>query len=240
MIISNSHKFIFVHILKTAGTSACAALNPLLRWNDVILGGTEFGERMNAPYRQRFGLRKHSTAREIRAVVGDDLWSAYFTFTIVRHPYTRMVSFYRWLEQSVRNADRDAAVWSWPATKAFTESGTFSDFIRNETFLQATASRPQVAWLWDEAGGCIVDYIGRFEDLASTRAALAARIGVDLPPFERHNRSDDGRPLADFFAGEADYDYLHELHRQDFEQFGYDPAVRFPPSTTRARATPCD
>ena len=49
MIISNSHKFIFVHILKTAGTSICAALDPTLRWNDVILGGTGFGEKMNAP-----------------------------------------------------------------------------------------------------------------------------------------------------------------------------------------------
>ena len=76
MIISNSHRFIFVHVLKTGGTTVCAALDPFLRWNDVVLGGTEFGERMNGPYRDRFGLRKHSTAQEIRAVVGDATWSS--------------------------------------------------------------------------------------------------------------------------------------------------------------------
>ena len=46
MIISNSHKFIFVHVMKTAGTSVSAALDPWLRWNDIAIGGTRFGEQI--------------------------------------------------------------------------------------------------------------------------------------------------------------------------------------------------
>ena len=227
MIISNSHKFIFVHILKTAGTSICAALDPTLRWNDVILGGTAFGEQVNGPYKDRFGLLKHATARQIRAVVGDEVWVSSFTFTIVRHPYTRMVSFYTWLEKSIRNAGPDAAIWTWPSTKAFVESQTFSEFIRNDMFLQAMASHPQVNWVCDDEGRCIVDYVGRFEDLSSVRATISDRIGVDLRPFEWHNPSAGQKPIADFFSGEADYDYLRKLHEKDFELFGYDPSLRF-------------
>jgi hypothetical protein len=228
MIISNSHRFIFVHILKTAGTSICAALDPTLQWNDVILGGTGFGEKVNAPYKARFGLRKHSSAREIRAVGGEDVWSRYFTFAFVRHPYTRVVSFYTWLGEAIRrNADRGSPVWSWPSTQAFVESPNFSDFIRNEKFLQTEAALPQTESVCDEEGRCIVDYVGRFEDLSSVRATISDRIGVDLPPLERHNPSAGQKPLADFFSGEADYDYVRKLHEKDFELFGYDPSLRF-------------
>jgi len=227
MIISNSHNFIFVHILKTAGTSICAALDPTLRWNDVILGGTVFGEQVNGPYKDRFGLLKHATARQIRAVVGEDVWASFFTFAVVRHPYTRMVSFYTWLEKSIQKAGPEAAIWTWPSTKGFVESKTFSEFIRNEKFLHAMASHPQGDWVCDDQGRCIVDYVGRFEDLSSVRAMISDRIGVDLVPLARHNPSAGPKPLAEFFSGEADYVYLHKLHEKDFELFGYDPSLRF-------------
>lgn len=229
MIISNSHRFIFVHILKTAGTSICAALDPFLGWNDVVLGGTGFGERMNAPYKERFGLRKHSTAAEIRAIVGDDVWSAYVTFAFVRHPYARTVSFYTWLADAIRrNPDPAAPVWSWTSTQAFVESRTFSEFIRNEKFLQTMAARPQAEWVCDDEGRRIVEFVGRVEDLDAGMHTLSARLGLTLQPLQRHNASATDRPLAEVCRGEADYGQMHELFRRDFELFGYDPGLRFP------------
>lgn len=229
MIISNSHTFIFVHILKTAGTSICAALDPSLRWNDVILGGTGFGEKMNAPYKERFGLRKHSSASQIRAVVGDDVWSRYFKFAFVRHPYARVVSFYTWLGDAIRrNADRSSPVWSWPSTQAFVESPTFSDFIRNQKFLQTDAARLQTESVCDEEGRCLVDFVGRFEDLDAGMRTLSDHLGLALQPLDRHNASAGKGPLAEFFSSETDYAHLYELFRRDFDHFGYDPAFRFP------------
>jgi hypothetical protein len=231
MIISNSHKFIFVHILKTAGTSICAALDPTLRWNDVILGGTGFGEKVNAPYKERFGLRKHSSASQIRAVVGDDVWSQYFKFAFIRHPYTRVVSFYTWLGEVIRrNADPAAPVWTWTSTQAFVESPTFSDFIRNEKFLQTEAARPQTEWLCDEEGRCMVDFVGRFENLDAGMLTVVERLGLSVQPLGRHNSSATERPPTECLCLEADYEHLEQLFRRDFDRFGYDPALRFPPS----------
>jgi len=93
-------------------------------------------------------------------------------------------------------------------------------------------SRPQVDWVCDDNGRCLVDCAGRFEDLNSARATISDRIGVPLQELGRHNPSAEQRPLPASVAREGDYDYLHRLHERDFELFGYDPALRFPPAST--------
>lgn len=230
MIISNSHEFIFVHVLKTGGTTVCAALEPFLRWNDLILGGTAFGERLNGPYRERFGLRKHSTAREIRAVVGDETWTRYFTFAFVRHPYARTVSFYAWLANAVRrNPDPAAPVWSWPSTQAFVESRDFPEFIRHAKFLETEAARPQFESICGDAGRCIVDFTGRLEDLDAGMRTVSDRLGLVIKPLGRLNSSSDERPAAEGLPrDEDDYRYLERLFAPDFARLGYDPTWRFP------------
>ena len=227
MIISNSRKFIFVHVMKTAGTSVSAAIDPCLRWNDIAIGGTRFGEQIQPAFRERFGLHKHSTAGEIRAMVGADVWSSYFTFTVVRHPYDRIVSLYTWLHKKLRSAPPEAPEWSWPVAVAFRESQGFSGFIRHELFRRSLGGRPQVEWTCDDDGRCIVDFLGRFEDLDAARRTISERTGINLEPFERHNASTERTLHAELFSGEADYDVLHKLHEKDFEMFGYDPSRRF-------------
>lgn len=228
MIISNSRRFIFVHVLKTGGTTVCAALDPFLRWNDVVLGGTEFGERMNGPYRERFGLRKHSTAQEIRAVVGDATWSSFFTFAFVRHPYARAVSFYRWLGRTLeKHPEPTAPQRAWPSMQAFVESRDFSGFIRHEKFLTSAAALSQCATVGDEAGRVLVDFVGRLEDLESGMRTVSERLGLDLKPLGRHNPSGADRPVAELLSRDEDFAYLERLYLSDFAAFGYDPTRRF-------------
>ena len=226
MIISHTHRAIFVHIPKTAGTSITNLIEPVLQWNDLVLGGTEFGERLQEAYRKRFGLSKHMLARDIRRVVGDDIWADFFKFAIVRHPYTRLVSFYNWKRGAVSRAAPDSPVWSWPATEAFRQSSSFGEFIRHEKFIASRASWPQADWVCDEAGRCIVDFVGRFEDLGTAIQTVANRLGLPSGDLGVHNPSESDRPLADLFEGEDDYRYLHDFYRRDFEMFGYDPALR--------------
>jgi hypothetical protein len=226
MIISNTHRAIFVHILKTAGTSISALFEPHLRWNDLVIGGTAFGERIQAAYQERFGLSKHMRARDIRRVVGAAVWEDYFSFTIVRHPYLRLISFYHWKRATVSRAATNSPVWSWPATEAFCQSKTFSEFIRHEKFLASPAIQPQADWVCDEDGRCIVDFVGRFEELQAAIDTVARRLGFDAAPLGVHNASAADRPPAEVLHREDDYRYLHDFYRRDFELFGYDPALR--------------
>lgn len=226
MIISNTHRAIFVHVLKTAGTSIAALLEPHLRWHDLVLGGTTFGERIQYAYEERFGLSKHAPARDIRRIVGDGIWDDYFSFAVVRHPYTRAVSLYNWKRAEVSRAAADSRVWSWPATEAFRQSKNFSEFIRHEKFLSSRAGQPQADWVCDEGGRCIVDFVGRFESLAAPIDSITSRLGLVDARLGVHNASTACSLPADLLQGEADYEFLHDLYRRDFEMFGYDPALR--------------
>lgn len=226
MIISHTHRAIFVHIPKTAGTSITALIDPHLRWNDLVLGGTAFGERIQPAYQERFGLSKHMRARDIRRVVGEEMWADYFSFAIVRHPYTRIISFYNWKRAAVSRAAADSPLWSWPATEAFQQSRSFSEFIRHEKFLTSRAGQPQADWVCDDDERCLVDFVGRFEQLGATIDTIAARLGLASTDLGVHNASAADRPLTELLQGEDDYRFLHDFYRRDFEMFSYDPALR--------------
>ena len=74
MIVNHSHKFIFVHVPKAAGTSVSELFSKFSAYSDLEVGGTELGVALQKAYKRRFGLSKHSTAEVIRAIVGEETW----------------------------------------------------------------------------------------------------------------------------------------------------------------------
>lgn len=101
MIISSSRSFVFIHLEKCGGTSVESALQPHLAWYDMILGSTEYGEKMQNLYYERFGrenvnkemLWKHSTAKDVHAFLGET-WDEFLKISVVRDPVEIMKSFY--------------------------------------------------------------------------------------------------------------------------------------------------
>jgi len=55
------------------------------------------------PINEKFGLEKHSSVRGVVHVVGEEVWSEYFTFTVVRNPFSRIVSWYTFAERVFHN-----------------------------------------------------------------------------------------------------------------------------------------
>ena len=239
MYISQSRRFIFIHIVKAAGESVTELFDESGRWNDLPIGGTQFGEAVNRHYQKRHGFYKHSTSQEVRSVVGEQVWNDYFTFTFVRHPYSRILSLYKYAARMVdsqrspylkrlpRKGRRKHPMWQWEAIQAYVQTNSFSEFIRHPQYHADEASLPQTHWIQDEHGQEIIDFVGRVENLEADLRIVADRVGLPAFKLTQKNRSAPGSG-PEHFPTEEDYRLLEEAHQADFERFDYDPKMRIP------------
>src|SRR6185436_19387235 len=178
MFISHKTKSIFIHIQKTGGD----AIETAVRRDDP------------AAEVDSLGKRRHPFAREVRATVAPDLWARYFRFAFVRNPWERLVSWYCMCTQV-------------PAPNAFAkyvreQAPTFADFItRATTGMGERTTWNQLDFVSGDNGDLLVDFIGRYENLAADYAVVKKRLSLstDLP---HTNRSSHGS-YRDYYTDET-------------------------------------
>jgi hypothetical protein len=223
LIISHTHKYIFLKSLKTAGTSVEAALSKHCGANDMVtpLGDYWFNrdERgqwvhsaMNAE-----GFFQHDSAAEIRRKVPEEIWRDYFKFSIARNPWDRVVSDFSWQARNrpdLQTRPGRLHRLGLPFDELAETRKIFGTFVHGEW---KTNDRFYVA-----NGELCVDFVIRFEQLADDLAKVCRRIG--LPPLTLpHLKSGlrkDGRSYRDYY-GEATRAIVAERHHNDIRLFGY-------------------
>lgn len=225
MLLSHNHRFIFVHIWRTGGTSISEALRQhadpqwcVLRARRSAKVDEPSGSAVrHSLWRRLFGrslpaargpeyLSRHSTAREVRMRVAPEVFESYFKFAFVRNPFELLVS---WYHNALQNeTDKDTV------HRKVTQMNGFGDFVRWAT------SRPtlQVNFVTDRDGNQIVDFIGRFENLEADFAEVCRRIGVEasLP----HAFRSEHQAYRGYYDAEARR-LVEEHLRPDIERFGY-------------------
>lgn len=213
MIINHTHRFIFLHVPKNAGTSITAWLSGFTGWNDIELGGTDYGEQIQNIYGPRFKLYKHATAAQIRRIIGDEFWDMYFTFAVVRHPLDRLVSAYHFYCQ-----------WNHPSTDPVRAFSGFDEFIFSDYFKEdrmnptrPTGSQTQFLGIGGEHP---IDMLCRFEDLTDGLRLAAKRIGIPRPKLSRVNESKRGN-YRNYYTREL-LDIVIPAYREDFIALGYE------------------
>lgn len=217
-IINNSKKFIFVHVPKAAGTSVTSALSEYTTYKDLEIGGTQFGERIQKAYIERFGLGKHSPASSIKDVVGKKFWKECFSFSIVRNPYDRVISTYKFLKK-----------WNGTPEAIKKEIFNFKDineYINSDIWDKSPGPddifRPQVYWLTDkdEREEILVDYIGRCEELDNSLAKIKSIIeDVEVLPIKTPilNKTDGTMTLSPESIAR-----INKYYARDFRLLGYE------------------
>lgn len=213
MIVNHTHRFIFIHIPKCAGTSVTNFLAMFTRYCDIEVGGTEYGEFIQPHYYGRFGLRKHSTAREIRRVVGEGAWADYFKFAIARNPFERAISTYNFLTR-----------WTdWTGSGIMSAFPDVNHFILSDFWMSTDGPdwilAPQTEFL--NAGP--VDYLGRAEDVTKALVEIAARQAL---PIDAHDImaplvGESPVPSRLFQLSERALERIRNRYARDFETFGY-------------------
>lgn len=111
MIVSHTHKFIFIKTRKTGGSSIEKILFPFLDPNvDVCTGSDYDGTPRTA------GTKGGHKSAEWIELNFPEQWKTYFKFTIVRNPWDCLVSYYYWYRKG-------------PNPK-IVSSGSFEEFIK--------------------------------------------------------------------------------------------------------------
>lgn len=219
MIINHTHKFVFVHVPKTAGTAVSTMLSTLSTYRDQEIGVGAVGLHYQRAFGRRFGLVKHSPAHRIRAVMGKEDWNAYFTFAFARNPFARLLSIYHFLR-------------TWedipePEAKRLAPYTTFEEFLEGDLWATTPGPsgmyRPQTYWMTTPRAPrtMIVDFVGRHEQLVEDMAHIAAQIGGDVRLDTARKANVTPHYSREVRWSDAAIARVVEHYASDFELLGY-------------------
>jgi len=200
------------------------ALQEVVKWNDIVCGGTRYGQRLKDVWGEKWGIGKHASADELRSLIGEKRWERYFTFALVRDPIERAKSMYQWTERKVESQGwrrwarfvlprYQQDLWKWPTVKAYLDTDEFSGFIRHPCFVEAQISTPQYRYLsGNENEGLIVDRLCRLRNFEAEIEKIADIIGVDISVKEKNVSSNRNR----LRVNSGDRRYLRGVYEKDY------------------------
>jgi hypothetical protein len=229
-MISHKHKTIFVHIPKCAGTSI----------EMMFLKNLGLDYEQRAPLLLRPNDREdlgpprlaHLTAEEYIKYhyISDSLFNDYYSFSIVRNPIARTLSFYNYL--------------------GYSRTMPVSQFVQRElvSIFESQAGmywfmRPQVSYIYDKDDQLLVDSLYRLEEINSHMDEILRRANLTNSTFEHDNKSSHQtlrhrlrQTVKLFLQGsfslnpvfsrardfsESDIHTLQHLYKRDFDLLGY-------------------
>lgn len=185
---------LFIHVPKVAGTAVLEALG------------------------KRSGGRHHLPWYVYRAA--DPLFfDQAFKFAFVRNPWSRIHSAWVYLSHGGnRGSDMPLAalVQSFGAYDRFVTEGLGTGILRNHPLFL-----PQAEFVLGFDGRPVVDFLGRYENLAADFRTVAERLGLDpvLPVRNATERPSQGSASASL--SDHSRTILRAIYAQDFERLRY-------------------
>lgn len=212
-MISHPHECVFVHVPKTAGQSVEAVFQAALglrgRAGRAALLLRENRDRAQGPRRLA-----HLYGGEYVACghIGAPAFARYFKFAVVRHPYDRAVSEYRY--RAAARAAKGQAVPGFDAFLAEAGEDEHLDITRHMV--------PQVRYTHAPDGACLLDAVLRFERLQQETAPVLRHLLGHAAALPHRNRSAGAGGMTRAALTAAQRAALQARYAADFEAFGYD------------------
>jgi len=199
MVVCHNKKCIFIHIPKTAGTSVEQFIRENGK-NPILYHGVRDGRSMH-----------HFTAFDIKKEL-PIVFQNYYKFSIIRNPYTRLLSEYYWTPipgigfKSGQSKGDFITYVSQVVNKKL-----YFDNIYNDHFI------PQYLFIHN-GKKLLVDEIFRYEDLQWTIEYLKKKLNIQNP-FPNLNKSNNSFIKSDW--NERQKERIYKIYKNDFILFNY-------------------
>jgi len=232
MIISHTHKFIFIKSFKTAGTSVEAELSNFCSGSDIVTplndyrynrdeNGRFIHKSMNADEFVRLNLAnlQHAEALTIKDQVSPDVWNNYYKFSITRNPWDRAVSYFFWekrLDPALKPQKKIYHYLGMPFNELDQLRRLFSSYIKN-------ASWPNNDCFYTIDDQLCTDFVIRYEKLPEDYSKVCNKLELPastLPRLKGGVRKQRYH-YSDYYDEES-IAIVADRHKNDIRLFGYE------------------
>ena len=220
MPIFKDKKILFVHITKAAGSSIEKALGL-----DVNRVEENYNKENLVHFFWKGGVKleevQHYTLDQLirKKLIGMDIVGSYFKFVIVRNPFDRCVS--EWKYQTKMFKEKG---WFGYKNKMLVLN-SFEEYVKHLYFMYEKGvlnnrahDRQQYLYVYDKKGKVVVDFVGKFENILQDWKIIKQKTGleIDLP------KTNSGlREHYRFYYNKKTRAMVEKIYKKDLQLFGY-------------------
>lgn len=214
MLLSHRYKFLYVHIAKTGGTSARAAL-ARKAWLDPYRPLMFLCSKLSHMTGHKLGCKfpRHSKAIAAKEMLPKEFYDSLFKFAFARNPWDLQVSSYHHLRR-----ERPHLLEGHDDFESFLRYKL--DPARPYQYHIDTSIELQSDYVVDLHGNVIVDFVGKFENLHEDFAHICQRIGIQCELPHRRKATDRKQDFRGYYTDET-VAMVADYFRRDIELFGY-------------------
>jgi hypothetical protein len=154
---------------------------------------------------------QHYTWLEIKNHLGEDVFNQFTKFSIVRNPYTRIVSDYHWqikLLALIKPMSFDEFL---DLADKIVSRNKYDGSVHEDHFM------PQYMYLYDEDMTLQVEHVFKLEEIVKIKQFLWNNYKKKIGHHKKYNKRKSQIVLND-----AQKERVYLLYKKDFELFGYD------------------
>ena len=208
MPISHNHKFIFVHIPKTGGTSI-EQFFKLFKKNNLYEPKNNINENgvSYAP--------QHITAKQLKTHhLSKDHFDEYYKFAIVRNPYRRLISEYTWLRNGryfkITGAPKDFSEW----VKYYLAD------------IDTDHKLTQYEYLYDDNGNLLVDDVFKLENINKHFPTILENINYPYKNIRLPKMNASANVTIQEFIKPDIKPFIDNMFEKDFEILNYSTKIK--------------
>lgn len=193
MLISDKHKFIFIHIPKTAGSSIKNNILPYCNDGQLKISGENFTD-LN-------GYHPHVTISPKQV----DVYKDYYKFACVRNPFQRYVSMWKFFKKRKPQEFNNI---------------NFEKFIDDIVHIKNKInSKLQYTYIYNNNNTLLVDKIIKFENLQGDFSSVCNSINIPTSQLP-HLKNSGNYDYMEYYNSEM-LDKLRLFCKKDLDLFGY-------------------